>query len=369
MPGDRPFRTGGRPKLLMLTRHQRLGSSSRLRLLDYRPYLEAQGWSIAVGYFYDDPYLQRLNAGRRGLLSAVPGALLRRVTQLFNARGFDLLWIEKELFPFLPGLFERLAYWHRLAYVVDYDDATFHRYDQHTSWFIRTALSNKLAPLLRSAAAVTCCNAYLAERLAALGASAVTEIPTVVDPTRYQLAQHRAGDELRIGWIGSPSTARSLDLVREPLEALGRRIPLRLVVIGAAVDPKIKVPTERHPWSEDTETGLLQTLDLGIMPLSNRPWEQGKCGYKLIQYMASGLPVVASAVGANRSVVSAETGFLVTDPSEWLAALTRLAEDCALRMAFGRAARIRAEQHYSIQMSAPVVASVLRSAFNGVRGP
>ncbi len=352
----------------MLTRHQRLGSSSRLRLLDYRPYLEAQGWSIAVGHFYDDPYLQRLNAGRRGLLSAVPGALLRRLTQLYDAQRFNLLWIEKELFPFLPGPFEWLAHWRRLTYVVDYDDATFHRYDQHASWFIRAALSNKLAPLLRSAAAVTCCNAYLAQRLTALGANAVTEVPTVVDPTRYQLAQHRAGDELRIGWIGSPSTARFLDLVREPLEALARRTRLRLVVIGAAVDPQVKVPTERHPWSEDTEAGLLQTLDIGIMPLSNTPWEQGKCGYKLIQYMASGLPVLASAVGANRSVVSAETGFLVTDPSEWLAALSRLAEDPALRTAFGRAGRTRVEQRYSIQVSAPVVASVLRSGLNGARG-
>lgn len=356
-----------KPKLLMLTRHQRLGSSSRLRLMAYRPFLESQGWSVSVGHFFDDRYLLRFNAGQQRSRTAVLSALLRRLQQLYSAKHFDLLWIEKELFPFFPGFLERLPQWKRIAYVVDYDDATFHRYDQHSSSVIRRLLGNKLTTLLRSAETVTCCNPYLARMCLAKGAKQVIQIPTVVDPSRYRMAQRPACDELRIGWIGSPTTAQFLALIREPLEALASRLRMRFVIIGAAQSPKLDIPIERHSWAEETESQLLQTLDIGVMPLSDTLWEQGKCGYKLIQYMASGLPVVASSVGVNRSVVSADTGFLVKDQAEWLQALIRLGYDPELRAALGKAGRRRVEQRYSLQVTAPLVTSVLSEALARAR--
>ena len=169
-------------------------------------------------------------------------------------------------------------------------------------------------------------------------------------------------NEFRVGWIGSPSTAVLLSLVREPLERLAREQPLRLVTIGARSLPKIDVPTEEHPWSEETEVSLLASIHVGIMPLQDEPWQRGKCGYKLIQYMACGKPVVASPVGVNCEIVTEEVGYLAEDPQEWYAALRRLADDDARRGRLGRAGRLVVEVKYSVPAVAPLLTELLAAA-------
>jgi glycosyltransferase involved in cell wall biosynthesis len=126
--------------------------------------------------------------------------------------------------------------------------------------------------------------------------------------------------------------------------------------------PPIAVPVESHPWSEDSEGPVLATIHIGIMPLPDEPWERGKCGYKLIQYMACGRPVVASPVGVNQDIVTADTGLLAADQGAWLAALRRLAADPALRQAMGAAGRRKVESDYSLQATAPRLVQLLLEA-------
>jgi glycosyltransferase involved in cell wall biosynthesis len=117
---------------------------------------------------------------------------------------------------------------------------------------------------------------------------------------------------------------------------------------------------EAMPWSEQTEVVELQKLDIGIMPLPDEPWERGKCGYKLIQYMALGLPVVASPVGANRQIVQdGVNGFLASMPLEWKAALAKLLENASQRRQMGATGRQCVEKIYSLHVQASRLIAML----------
>nr|WP_239556359.1 glycosyltransferase family 4 protein [Dyella flava] len=202
------------------------------------------------------------------------------------------------------------------------------------------------------------------ERAQQAGSRNVEWVPTVVDFERYSIVPRTPSNELVIGWIGSPSTAHYLRLVSEPLAALCRDRPMRCVAIGARQDQLSGTPFTALPWNEETEVALLQSLDIGIMPLHDEAWERGKCGYKLIQYMACGVPVLASPVGENCNIVQhGQNGYLASTPAEWAVRLQQLIDDAQLRRQCGEAGRKRVEAEYCLQVQGPRLSSlVLRLA-------
>ncbi len=209
---------------------------------------------------------------------------------------------------------------------------------------------------------MTAGNAYLAGYAERAGARTVHIVPTVVDLARYQPSEVPTRKEMRIGWIGSPPTTLFLGMLKAPLEALAAEQPIRLVTIGAGAVPDIEIPIESHQWTEASESALLAGCDVGIMPLPDEPWERGKCGYKLIQCMACGLPVVASPVSANLKIVTLDVGFLATSDEQWLDALRTLARDRTLGRQLGRAGRRSVERQYSLQALAPIITDIMQRA-------
>lgn len=142
---------------------------------------------------------------------------------------------------------------------------------------------------------------------------------------------------------------------------LARESGAKLRAVGAGTKPALEL--EVLPWAEAEESRMIQEMDIGLMPLDGSPWARGKCGYKLIQYMACGLPVVASPVGVNSDIVEdGVTGFLASTPAEWQQAITRLLREPELRRQMGSAGRRCVEQRYSLQVWGPRVADLLRSA-------
>ena len=190
-------------------------------------------------------------------------------------------------------------------------------------------------------------------------------MPTVIDLERYAAKKEYAvltGEIPCIVWIGSPSTVRYLQLLREPLQLLSHELPFKLRVIGGGEVDLPRVNVESLPWSEISEVDSIRACDIGVMPLFDSPWESGKCGYKLIQYMACGLPVVASAVGVNSEIVrNDEDGYLASSVDEWIKALGKLLRDKTLRARMGRSGRKRVERHYCIQQTAPKLIEMLRT--------
>ncbi len=359
-------------RVLLLSRYGHKGPSSRLRHYQFLPALARAGISTTVAPLLADSYLESLFSGRPWPLRRVAAAYARRLGWMARARRFDLLWIEKEALPWLPYAAEGSLLRSGPPCVVDFDDAWFHRYDGHRLAPVRRLLGSKLDRVMARAALVTVGNTYLADRAAAAGVESVAILPTVVDLDRYPAPRPDSPPpapeaEPVVGWIGSPVTARYLDLIADPLRRLSAGARVRLV--GAGPHALDDLSPDRHPWREEDEARLIAGFDVGVMPLADTPWERGKCGYKLIQYMACAKPVVASPVGVNREIVEhGVNGFLADTPEEWATALGRLCADPDLRRRMGAAGREKVERSYSLSVAAPRLAALLRAAA-GLDGP
>lgn len=328
--------------------------------MQYVPLLKDMGVAVTVCPLLRDDYIRRLYAGLPTSWPDVAVDYFKQAVQLFRAKSFDCLWIEKEIFPNLPAWGEQMLRSMRIPYVVDYDDATFHNYDLSPSP-LKRLLAWKIDRVMAGADLVVCGNRYLAGRAREAGASWVEVVPTVIDLQRYAVLAKTPHDRIVIGWIGAPSTVKYLDQVAPVLAVLSTEFPLQLHVVGAAFSwPGLEVVT--IPWSEDTEVASIQKFDIGIMPLSDTPWVQGKCGYKLIQYMACGLPVVGTAVGANKEIIQpGVNGYLAGTAEEWEVALRGLIGDGGLRQKMGVAGRAEVELKYCLQVTAPQMAGMLRA--------
>jgi len=349
-------------RILALTRYGRLGASSRLRSLQFESVLEAMGVAIRVQPLIGDEMLREKYESRNYRSGRMLKAYAARIWQMLSRRQFDLVWIEKEALPWMPAALESVLL-RGVPYALDYDDAIFHNYDLHASKWVRRALGRRIDRLMAGARLVVGGNDYLAQRARDAGAPRVEVVPTVVDLDRYGFqAQHEQTGVPHLVWIGSPSTVKYLGALEMPLAVLAGRFEFKLRVIGATLD-MAGVDVECVPWTEETEAQAIALCDVGIMPLADSPWERGKCGYKLIQYMACGLPVVASPVGVNKQIVrDGIDGFLAEAPDVWVARLEQLLGNPVLRKTMGKAGRHRVEAEYSVQQVGPWLASMLLSA-------
>jgi len=346
-------------RLLLATRYGHLGASSRLRLAQYRPFLEQAGIATTWRAFLSDDYVRALY-GKTSRFSAILRAYGSALGAGFAARQHDLLWIEKEYLPWLPYWLERRAIG-ATPYILDFDDAWSLRYEQSGSRLIRFLFSQKFPSLVRHAALTITANETLYEWATKAGAKNILHLPTVVDLNHYHPVPEPA-QKFTIGWIGTPLTATYLDTIAGELRQLAAEAPLQLLIIGAP-DKRIEgVECIHEAWSEAAEARLIGQCHAGIMPLPDDDWARGKSGYKLIQYMAMGRPAVASAIGANRQIIlQGETGFLAETKEDWLNALRRLRDDAGLRTQMGAAARQRVEQKFCLQVTAPVLIEAIRT--------
>jgi len=353
-------------KILLLTRYGMRGASSRLRYYQYLPYLRLQGISVEITELFGNSYIDGLmKHGRRSWLSVL-SAYTRRIWQLQKIRRYDLIWVEYEVFPWMPYWIERLFLNVGVPYVVEYDDAIFHRYDSHAREGVRLLLGGKIDALMRCSKTVIVGNDYLADRALRADASCVEQIPTAIDLDRYTPVEKPDKGDFVVGWIGSPITAPYLKMLMPALMRLAETGPLKLLVVGAEAPRLDGIDCVSVPWSEESEAIQINNFDVGVMPLPDDPWERGKCGYKLIQYMACAKPVVASPVGINASIVEPGiNGFLAISIDDWVSALQRLRGDKDLRSAMGRAGRHKVIKDYCIQVTAPRLAAILRQAVSG----
>jgi glycosyltransferase involved in cell wall biosynthesis len=350
----------------MLSRYGRLGASSRMRTYQYLPWLEAAGIDVTLAPLFSDVYVQALQHNTKSPLEALH-AYVGRVKALLASRQFDLLWIEKECLPWLPAWVEEMLLPSGVPYVLDYDDAVFHYYDKSQNPIVRALLAGKQPALMQAASLVVAGNDYLAAFARQARAPHVAVVPTVIDLDRYPVAMHRPnaqGAPPCIGWIGQRVTASFLAPYAPLFKRLSAEGLARFTAIGIDAQ-SLGLPLQSVVWTEQTEVAAIASLDIGIMPLLDGPFERGKCGYKLIQYMACGLPVVASPVGVNGQLVEhGVNGFLADTPQEWEQALRTLLKDADLRTRMGQAGRLKVEQHYCIQKTGPVMAKLLTEASN-----
>ncbi len=348
-------------KVSVLSRYGQLGASSRLRMMQFAPALAKAEIEAEYLPLFDDHYIDQLYGGT-SRLGSIARAYRRRIADLARAGRADAIWLEKEALPWVPAGLERAAMPRAIPIVSDYDDAVFHRYDLHRSAIVRRLLGRKIDRIMAASTLVMAGNAYLADRARAAGARRVEIVPTVVDTDRYRVRPAPSSSVPPvIGWIGSPSTWRDyLQPMLPLLIQIAREEGARIHVIGSNAPADLHPLVEMLPWREEDEVDRIRRMDIGIMPLDDTPWARGKCGYKLIQYMACGVPVVASPVGVNSEIVEhGVNGFLARTPDEWREVLRILIRDPALRARMGAAGRRKIEKQFSLQHWGPRVAELL----------
>ncbi|WP_417913365.1 glycosyltransferase [Candidatus Electronema sp. TJ] len=345
-------------KVLGLALYGPLAASTRYRLEQYAPGLAEHGIDLRIHHLLDDQYLRCRFSGRCPPATPLLKSGWERLSLLMNRQRFDAAMLYAELFPLLPSWLE-LRLLRQLPYVHDLDDA-FHLKYRRSGWLsvMRPALGGKIDALMADAAAVTAGSGILAEYARQRNRNTFI-LPTVVDTERHRPLPRAEHAQFTVGWIGSPTTAPYLAQLVRPLARLGEEGPVRLLVVGGKAPRIPQVAVEEAEWSEATEISLINSFDVGVMPLPDDNWAKGKCAFKLIQCMACGVPVAASNVGANAEAVSADCGFLANCEEDWSAALRFFRDHPEARQRMGAAGRARAERLYSLRVALPVLADIL----------
>jgi len=341
----------------------------RFRMEQWARWLKPEGIAVTFEAFEDESLHRVLYQPGRFWRKAklVARASWQRASFARKAADYHVVYLFREAAVWGPAVVERWLARSGVPLVFDFDDAIFVRYASPANGYLSyLKFPGKTRTLCRLARHVMAGNEYLARYARAFNGN-VTVVPTTIDTTEYRVEARAAHETPVIGWSGSFSTAQHLDGLRSALQRLARERSFRLRVIGAPLDYAIPgVDLETLPWKASTEVEDLRGIDIGVMPLPDDPWSQGKCGLKALQYMALAIPAVCSPVGVNADIVRNGTnGLLAATDDEWVTALRELLDDRDLRERLGRAARATVERRYSAAVHAPAVRDILRAAAEG----
>jgi hypothetical protein len=292
------------------------------------------------------------------------GKSWQRVKAIVAAARADIVVLQRRLLPLW-----QLAVLRRAArtLVYDFDDALFRRDSYSRKTQRNTIRLARFSATVRAADAVVAGNEYLRQFAASQTdgrnhADRVYCIPTCIEPDWYSPAEHRSsGAAARFVWIGQASMLPSLQAAQAQLSAAARQLGgMQLDVICSELPSLPGIDTALRKWSTSTETTDLAQGDIGISWLPDDLWSLGKCGLKVLQYMAAGLPVIANPVGIQCELVEhGRTGFLAETPDEWAQAAVTLAENPWLRRQMGQKARARVRHSFAAESWGPRLAGIL----------
>jgi glycosyltransferase involved in cell wall biosynthesis len=302
----------------------------RYRIRAFAPALQQAGWSLSC---------QRLEKGTWS-----------RTFQLCRAARFDAVVLQRKLLPVWQLRVLRRSARHL---VFDFDDAVLYRDSNDPRGPQSRRRLRRFTETVRLVDTIVAGNDFLADCALRAGAPVdrVHVIPTCVDPGLYPMARHEPSTgPADLVWIGSSSTLKGLDQARPIWERLAQADPrLRLRVICDRFPRDFPLPIVPIPWVEASEARQLSAGQIGVSWLPDDLWSRGKCGLKVLQYQAAGLPVIANPVGCQAEMISSgQTGILAATPAEWLDAVTLLAGDPKLRRQMGQSGRRRVETDYSL---------------------
>ncbi len=323
-------------KVLFLIQGQEV-AASRYRVLQYLPYLESKGVKAEV--------------------AAYPGTSGELYAFFRNLPDYDCLFLQRKRFH---GLFLKLLRKRAKKIVYDFDDAVMYKNSKASSPYSATR-QKRFAAMIRASDSVIAGNTFLREQ-AEQFSTHVTTIPTVIDQDRYPLKKYSSEKKkVTIGWIGDHGSIHYLEKMRPVFEELGKRYPnVELEIICDIFFDCVNIPVIKRMWSIEHETEYLHELDIGVMPLIQDPWSEGKCGLKILQYFGVGVPAVCTPVGINKDVVrEGFNGYFASSQEEWIEKLSLLVEDREKQKIMGLNGRETVFQSFSLAACAPIFYDVL----------
>ncbi len=358
-----------------------LDPSSRFRVFFYLGRFRSdKRFKVAVSVswppksFHERPFFKRHPLLRKMLLPLGLALMFtRRLLDVIRAPFYDVVFIQR---PLLPGQLYpilELAICRLNRHVVfDFDDAIFvshHENSPERSSLLYRLLEDRdnVARILRRSAHVVAGNDFLAD-FARRHNPNVSVVPTAIDTDHYLPAAKggKSGDNLVVGWIGTSGNLAYVEQLAPVFRALQQRIPFELRIVCNPVEREPDLPGVNYRWCDwqvGREREDLAAFDIGIMPLPDDVWERGKCGFKLLQYMACGIPAVASPVGVNRDIIEpGENGYLADSAEDWERTLESLLADPGLREKFARKGRETVLSGYTLDIIYPRLAGTLLAA-------
>lgn len=333
-------------RIKWLTKYDESGASSRLRAYALKPGLEERGWGVDISPLQAGP-------GSRGMGGVVQG-MVKRVGEIVANDGSNLVVVQKDVLPpsrtthaVCRGLLRRIRY------VWDVDDAV---------WANGPTREGMARAHARGAEGVVAGNEVLARWVRDCGQENVWVVPTCTYVPE-EVPDGRRGDQLCIGWIGSPQSERFLEGIADVLLELSHEFSFEFKVMGGRLPRKLHQCSwaEELSWDREREGDFLSRLDIGIGPLTEDGFARGRSGFKLIQYMSRGVSVIAQDNEVHRSLLEdGACGVLVKDRAEWYQALEWLLGDANARRRFGARGHERARLSYSTDVAAREWDAVLR---------
>lgn len=312
--------------------------------VDIRPFLDSKTYAVLY---------QTSNTGKK-VFGILKGFLLR-VTSLLAIASAHYVFIYREATPVGPPILEWIiAKVLRKKIIYDFDDAIWLTDRSKESWFFRLIRwRGKVASICSWSYKVSCGNEYLCAYARQFNDQVIYN-PTTIDTehlhNRELYPVVKDSNKIVIGWTGSHSTLKYLKNIESGIAELSEKYPTLELLVIADQPPQLELKNVRFiPWSYATEiTGLLE-CDMGIMPLPDDMWAQGKCGFKALQYMALELPALASPVGVNTKIIEqGRNGFLCTTPQEWIVAIEKLIADKTLREELGKNGHAKVVNEFSV---------------------
>jgi glycosyltransferase involved in cell wall biosynthesis len=351
--------------LLIVPSPKKIAPSARFRIELYEDFLAENGFECTSNSFWSEETTRVLyKSGNflRKFLGVLQG-VGHRLQTLFHLHQYDYILIHRETMPLGPPVFEWIyAKLFKKKIIYDFDDAIWVNQAYGSNAWVRPFKSFwKIKAICRWSYRVSVGNRYLYNYAVQYNPAVIVN-PTCVDTVhRHNVLKEQNTERIVIGWTGSFSLLMFLNEVIDVLQALERKYDFDFIVI-ADKDPQLPLKNFQYiKWTEATEITDLLKFNIGIMPLPDDEFTRGKCGFKLIQYMSVGIPVVASPVEVNSIIVDqGETGFLCTTNEQWYDALEKLLTDLELRREMGRKGREKIIRDYSKISNGPIILSLFK---------
>ncbi len=342
-------------KILFLTIHRPNRSpSQRFRFEQYLPYLKEKGFDCTHFFLLNEKDDKKFYS--KGKIISKLFLVLKSISKLFKlsrtASDYDFIFIQRECFMLGTSYFEKRFSRSRAKLIYDFDDSI---------WLLDVSNANKAFAWLKNpdktSKIISVCdtvvggNEYLGNYAKEFNKNVIV-IPTTINTTEYCKKEKQVSDKIRIGWSGSLTTIKhfehAIPFLCKLKQKFGDNLGFKVIGDPAYVNEALNI--KGIGWKSETEVEELLTFDIGIMPLPNDKWAQGKCGLKGLQYMALEIPTIMSPVGVNTEIIKdGENGFLAGTEEEWINKLSDLIESKTLREKIGKAGRETVVEKFSVE--------------------
>lgn len=352
--------------IVFFPKYSAKGPSSRYRIYSYLPYYERNNINYKIYPLFGDWYLDCIwnHSSRLKILYKILWTYIKRLYNIIILPKNCIVYIGAELFPAIPFVFERILIKRKIPYIIEFDDAVFEKYEKNKFVYLRKVYRKKFQIVIEHASHIICGSQYLKDYCIKWNKE-VTIIPTSVDKNKYNV-ELKHSHTFIIGWIGSPTSSKYLSIVIPALKKLSKERDFILYLIGFDKTQESILKGINYniiKWDEDSEISHIAEFNVGIMPLTDEPFSRGKCAFKLIQYMAIGIPTISTPLQSNIDIDAGAGNLFASNTQEWIDSIKFYMNNKETALQIGKRNREIAIANYTRDISFQKYLSIINKIY------